>query len=63
MNKIPNGDPPAAMRHASPPVEPPGVRSLSHGFLVSPQMGLLHPKLHNNYAQKEIYINHFCENL
>lgn len=41
------------MRQASPPVEPPGVRSLSHGFLVSPQIGLLHPKLQNTLRKKK----------
>ena len=44
---IPNGDPPAAMRHPSPPDDPPGVRSLLCGFIVKPQIGLLHPKLPN----------------
>ena len=44
---IPSGDPPAAMRHPSPPDDPPGVRSLLCGFIVKPQIGLLHPKLPN----------------
>lgn len=42
---LPKGEPRAAIRQASPPVEPPGVRFGSHGFFVSPQIGLLQPKL------------------
>ena len=42
---IPKREPPAPIRQASPPEEPPGVRSLLHGFVVIPQTGLLQPKL------------------
>ena len=42
---IPKVAPPAATRQASPPDDPPGVRSLQKGFFVIPQIGLPHPKL------------------
>lgn len=42
---VPNGEPPAPIRHASPPEEPPGVRFLQNGFPVEPQIGLLQPTL------------------
>ena len=42
---IPNSEPPAPIRAPSPPDDPPGVRSLFHGFFVNPQIGLPQPKL------------------
>mmetsp|Transcript_52536 Transcript_52536/g.139922 ORF Transcript_52536/g.139922 Transcript_52536/m.139922 type:complete len:269 (-) Transcript_52536:437-1243(-) len=37
----PTGEPCAAIRAASPPEDPPGVRSWSHGFRVAPHTSLL----------------------
>jgi hypothetical protein len=41
----PRTDAPLARRAASPPEEPPGLKSVLCGFLVSPKMGLLQSKL------------------
>lgn len=49
---IPKREPPAPIRDPSPPDDPPGVRSLFHGFLVNPQIGLLQPKLKNQNSSK-----------
>ena len=52
MYIVPRREPPAAIRAASPPEEPPGVRFLHQGFFVEPHIGLLHPKLSK---QQNIY--------
>jgi hypothetical protein len=38
---ISNGVSPDATAAAAPPLEPPGVRAVSHGLLVRPKIGLL----------------------
>lgn len=55
---IPNGEPPAATKQASPPEEPPGVLSSHQGFLVEPQIGLLHPKLSSENWSLSFFL--FC---
>jgi hypothetical protein len=42
---IPTTDPPDAINAASPPDDPPGTRSLFHGFKVTP----------NNYNQARVH--------
>ena len=52
---IPNGLPPPPIRLPSPPELPPGVLSVFQGFLVIPQIGLLHPKLYVKRNSIKVY--------